>query len=296
MRVTNRMMFEVAQSQTAAARDRSMKAQDEVATGLRVNHPGDDPTAAGVMVTQNVAIQRLDTIDKSNAQASTEVQVADGALQGVSNLIARAQQLAVQLGSDSYGAAERAGGAQEIADISAQIGRLMNTQVAGRYIFGGTVDNVAPFDPAGNYSCDTVVRQVEIAPGLLGNASVRGDQVVKGVGVTGGVDVFAVLSTLSTALAANDGSTVRASVDGLNQATNQVAAGLTSAGTMLSAFENAQQIGSVAKDAATKSLSAASEADIFEATSNLVQAQQSLQSALAVTAKTFSLSLLDYLK
>src|SRR4051812_32441814 len=139
MRVTNRMMFDVARSQTASARDRSMQAQDAVASGLRVNHPGDDPTAAGVMVTQNVAIRRLDTIDKSTSQASAEVQVADGALQGVSTLIARAQQLAVQLGSDNYSAADRAGGAQEIADISAQLGRLMNTQVAGRYIFGGNV-------------------------------------------------------------------------------------------------------------------------------------------------------------
>jgi len=114
--------------------------------------------------------------------------------------------------------------------------------------------------------------------------------------VTGGVDVFAVLSSLSTGLAANDGATVRASIDGLNQGTNQISAALTNAGTMLSAFENAQQIGSVAKEAAQKSLSNASEADIFEATSNLVQAQQSLESALAVTAKTFGLSLLDYLK
>jgi len=296
MRVTNRMMFDVAQSQTAAARDRAIQAQDQVSTGVRVTHPGDDPTAAGVMVTQNIAIQRLDTIDKSISQASTEVQVADGALQGVSTLIARAQQIAVQLGSDNYGAAERAGGAQEIADISAQLGRLMNTQVAGRYIFGGNVDNAPPFDAAGNYSGDTVVRQVEIAPGLLGNASVRGDQAVKGVGVTGGVDVFAVLSTLSTALASNDGAAVRGSIDGLNQSTNQVAAALTNTGTMLSGFENAQQIGSVAKDAAQKALSSASEADIFEATSNLVQAQQSLQSALAVTGKTFGLTLLDYLK
>src|ERR1051325_4966662 len=105
MRVTNRMMFEVAQRQTASARDRSVQAQNEVATGLRVTHPGDDPTAAGVMVTQNVAIQRLDTIDKSTSQAAAEVQVADGALQGVSTLIARAQQIAVQLGSDNYSAA-----------------------------------------------------------------------------------------------------------------------------------------------------------------------------------------------
>ena len=76
----------------------------------------------------------------------------------------------------------------------------------------------------------------------------------------------------------------------------KVAAALTNTGTMLSAFENAQQIGSVEKEAAQKKLSAASEADIFEATSNLVQAQQSLESALAVTCKTFGLTLLDYLK
>lgn len=296
MRVTNRMMFEVAQSQTAAARDRSVQAQDQVATGMRVNHPGDDPTAAGQMVTQNIAIQRLDTIDKSISQASAEVQVADGALQSVSTLIARASQIAVQLGNDSNSAAERAGGQQEIADISAQITRLMNSQVGGRYIFGGNVDNAPPFDPTGNYSGDTAVRQIEVAPGLLGNASVRGDQAVKGVGVTGGVDVFTVLSSLAAALSSNDGAAIRATVGGLSQATDQVASALTNTGSILSGFENAQQVGSVARDAAQKSLSAASEADIFQATSNLMQAQQSLQAALAVTGKTFGLSLLDYLK
>jgi flagellar hook-associated protein 3 FlgL len=296
MRITNKMMYENAQAQTMAARDRVVQAQNQVTTGMRVVHPGDDPAAAGLIVSQNAAVQRLDIIDKSISSASSEVQVADGALQSVSNLIARAQQLSVQLGNDSYGPSERAGGAAEITDIKAQVSRLMNTQVAGRYIFGGNVDNAPPFDSAGNYSGDTTVRQVEIAPGLLGNSSVRADQAVKGVGVTGGVDVFAVLTALATALSSNDGTGIRGAVSAISQAGDQVASALTSTGTMLSAFQNAQEIGTVAKDAAQKVLSASSEADIFQATSNLSLAQQSLEASLAVTGKSFSLSLLDYLK
>ena len=294
MRVTNRMAFDLAQSQMMAARNRAVDAQQQVTTGLRVVHPGDDPAAAGVMVTQGAAIQRLDTIDKTTSSASGEVQVADGAMQSVATLLQRAQQLAVQLGNDTYSASDRAGGAAEINGISSQIAQLMNTQVAGRYIFGGNVDNAPPFDAAGNYSGDSAVRQIEVAPGLLQNASVRADQTMKGVG--GGVDVFATLSTLSTALAANDGPGIRAAVGGVSSSTDQVAAALTTTGAMLSAFDSAQQIGSVAKDSAQKVLSAQSEVDIFEATSNLALAQQSLQATLAVTAQSFSVSLLDYLK
>ena len=43
----------------------------------------------------------------------------------------------------------------------------MNTQEAGRYLFGGNIDRTPPFDAAGTYAGDTGVRQVEVAPGLL---------------------------------------------------------------------------------------------------------------------------------
>jgi flagellin-like hook-associated protein FlgL len=105
-----------------------------------------------------------------------------------------------------------------------------------------------------------------------------------------------VLTALATALSSNDGTGIRGAVAAISQSTDQVASALTSTGTMLASFQSAQEIGTVAKDAAQKILSASSESDIFQATSNLALAQQSLQAALAVTGKSFSLSLLDYLK
>ena len=81
--------------------------------------------------------------------------------------------------------------AQSNADrgaLSQQIVQLMNTQVAGRYIFGGTKDSAPPFDASGNYVGDGNVRQIEIAPGLLQASSIRADVALKGTG--GGIDVF----------------------------------------------------------------------------------------------------------
>ena len=294
MRITSQMIFDQARAQVATARERANDAQNQVTTGIRVVHPGDDPAAAGRMVSQHIAIQRFEVTDKSIASATGELETADGALQSVSTLLARAQQLAVQLGNDTYGLTERQAGAQEIGSITKQISQLMNTQVAGRFIFGGNVDNAPPFDSAGTYTGDAGVRQVEVAPGLRQNASIRGDQVAKGTG--GGVDIFAVLNTLATALSNNDGNNIRGAVAGVSQSTDQVAAALTTTGSMMSALDSAKTIGTVAKESTQKVLTAVSEVDIFEAASNLAQAQQSLEATLSASARSFSTNLLDYLK
>jgi flagellar hook-associated protein 3 FlgL len=293
MRVTNQMIFEAGKQQTAAARDKVLDAQQKVTTGQRVVHPGDDPAAAGVIVSHTIAVQRFETIDKAISAATEESQVADGALQSLSTLLASARALAVQFGNDSYSATERAGGAQEIQDIFGQATQLMNTQVAGRFIFGGNVDRTQPFDNLGNYTGDAAVRQVEVAPGLLQNQSIRADQMMKGVG--GGVDVFATLTTLATALTNNDGAGIRNILGDLVTSGDQVATALTQNGGVLDGLQSAQNIGDVAKTSAKTALAAVSEVDIFDAASELAKAQQSLEASLSVTAKSFSLSLLDFL-
>lgn len=293
MRVTERMIFEAAQVQIGSSRDRVQTAAQQVSTGQRVVQPGDDPAAAGLIVSYTAAIQRHDAINQTASRAADEAQVADGTLQSVSELLQRARELAVQLGNDTFSANDRAAGAQEITDISNQVVQLMNTQVAGRFLFGGNVDRSPPFDAAGNYSGDTAVRQLEVAPGLLQNASIRADQALKGVG--GGVDVFASLNALATALNANDSVGIRGAVGNVDSSGDQVAHALTQVGGILDSFLSAQSIGGVAKDAAQKLLSSESDVDIFAATSQLTLAQQSLQASLAVSAKTFGISLLNYL-
>src|SRR4029077_5196886 len=138
---------------------------------------------------------------------------ADSALQSLTDVLARARELAVQVGNDRYSAAARRGAATQVHGPMQREVALMNTNVDGRYIFGGNKDQTAPFDAAGNYSGDTAVRQVEVAPGVLEDSSVRADVTVRGAG--GGVDLFATLQSLSTALRTNTGDAIRGSLTDL---------------------------------------------------------------------------------
>src|SRR5215831_12916324 len=163
MRVTDKMIFENAAANAAKSRDRAQSAMEQVSTGMRVVHPGDDPTVAAMMVRGQQTVDRMSAISQNASRAGSEMDAADSALQSLSDVLARARELAVQMGNDSYSAADRQGAASEVDGLIQQAVTLMNTNVDGRYIFGGNKDQTPPFDATGNYNGDTAVRQVEVA-------------------------------------------------------------------------------------------------------------------------------------
>ena len=293
MRVTDKMIFQNAAANAAKSRDRAQTALEQVSTGMRVVHPGDDPTVAALMVRGQQTIDRMNAINQNASRAGDEVDSADSALQSLSDVLARARELAVQMGNDSYSAADRAGAATEIDGLVQQAVTLMNTNVNGRYIFGGNQDQTAPFDTSGNYNGDTAVRQVEVAPGVLEDSSVRADVAVKGVG--GGVDIFATLQSLSTALKTNNGDAIRGSLTDLTTSTTQVTTTLAQVGAMGDAFATAQTLAKSTSDATTKNVANQSEADVIESSSQLALANSALNATLTAAAQSFNLSLVNKL-
>jgi flagellar hook-associated protein 3 FlgL len=293
MRVTDKMIFENAAANAAKSRDRAQTAMEEVSTGMRVVHPGDDPMVAAAMVRGQQTVDRLNAINQNAGRAASEVDSADSALQSLTDVLSRARELTVQMGNDSYSATDRQGAATEVDGLIQQAVTLMNTNVNGRYIFGGNKDQTAPFDTAGNYSGDTAVRQVEVAPGVLEDSSVRADVAVKGVG--GGVDLFATLQSLSTALKTNNGAGIRGSLTDLETSTNQVTTTLSQVGAMGDAFTTAQTLATSTRDATVKSVASQSEVDIIQSSSQLALANSALNATLTAAAQSFSLSLVNKL-
>jgi flagellar hook-associated protein 3 FlgL len=293
MRVTDKMIFQNAAANAAKSRDRAQTALEQVSTGMRVVHPGDDPTVAALMVRGQQTIDRMSAIGQNASRAGDEVDAADSSLQSLTDVLARARELAVQMGNDSYSAADRQGAATEVDGLVQQAVTLMNANVNGRYIFGGNKDQTAPFDTAGNYTGDTAVRQVEVAPGVLEDSSVRADVAVKGVG--GGVDLFATLQSLSTALKTNNGDAIRGSLTDLGAATTQVTSTLAQVGSMGDAFAIAQTLAKSTSDATTKNVANQSESDVIESSSQLALANSALNATLTAAAQSFNLSLVNKL-
>lgn len=294
MRVTDKMIFERAAALSGRAREEAEAAAIAASTGVRVRHPGDDPTAAGLLVTHRTASQRLAAIEQVADRAADELSAADGALGGVNDVLIRARELAIQFANGTYSAADRAAGANELRGLSGELLALANTQFGNRYLFAGHRDRTPPFDAAGTFTGDAGIRQLEIAPGVVEDASVRGDVFFKGAG--GGVDLFTTLSALETALAANDITGVQNTLDAFDAAMTQISGGRSRVGHAANLFATAVQTARVARETEDVAAGHLADADMITSASRLALAQRALDAALTASARSFDLTLLSKLR
>lgn len=293
MRVTDRMIFEGANKRSSKAREEMEAAGREASTGLRVQHPWDDPAAASAVVNLRSAAKRMETIGEMAQRASDELNATDQALDGMNFVLNRARELAVQFNNATYSASDRAAAASEIDGLLAQTLSFANAKFAGRYLFAGFKDSTEPFDATHTYYGDAGVRRGEVAPGQFEDASINGGALFKGVG--GGVDIFATLTTLKTALATNDVATLSTTIGAVDSSIDQVVQGRARAGTGINVFDTANSAAQVAVEAHSTAASKRTDADVVASATRLAYAQRALDAALTASAKTFELTLLHKL-
>lgn len=293
MRVTEKMIFENSVAQTARSRTNLSIAQAEVASGTRVQHPGDDPVAAALSVGHTIDKARFAAVAQDAQRAADELNAADTALDGITTVANRALVIATQFGNDSYSPTDRATAAVEVIGIYQQAIGLLNTTYGGRYIFGGFRDDAAPFAMDGTYNGDDNMRTVEVAPGLYQTASLNANNIVKGA--NGGVDLMGTLRDLATALENDDGDGIRAGLDRINSCIDQLAAGRTQAGMAQDSFQSAVATAQAATSDETVKIGKLLDADIIDASTRLASAQYALNATLTAAAKTMTMSLADKL-
>jgi len=294
MRVTDRSIFESARASAAVARERMNRATSEMSSGVRVNHPGDDPMAASQSVLLGADQSAHGARKRALDSTQGELDLADGALGGITDALRRAHELTVQMSNDTYSAQDRAAAAAEVDGLFSSIVAQLNTKSGDRYLFGGTADATAPFDATGTYSGRADTREVEIFPGIYQQSSIRADVALKGVG--GGTDVLAALQQLSTDLRANNGTGVRGAISSLSTGLDQVLLARSQVGSFTNVITMASSAAQSAQDATQKKKAVLTEVDPFDAATNLTLAQRALDAALSASAKSFQLSLLDKLR
>ena len=293
MRVTDKMTFDRGGNRTGASRARLEEAISQASSGLKVQHPWDEPAATAPVVAHRLSIQRFESIHQLASRAGDELVAADNALGAIGDAISRARELAVQRSNDTYSAADRAGAAAEVRQLMQHSVGLLNSRVGNRYIFGGNKDNAPPFTSDGSYVGDAGARSVEVFPGVLQEISIRADQMAKGVG--GGVDILGTLASLATALEGNSLEGVRNSLDSLDQSVAQISLGRSQAGAAMNTVDVAATAARASADGETGSLAGLTEVDMFEAASKMALAQRALEAAITATSKSFDLSLLKKL-
>ena len=290
MRVTDKMIFDRATTQTSRAQARLQDAVNENASGLKLEHAWDDPAGVAPVVAHRLAVKRFQAIEKVAGRTSDELVAADNALGGVAEVLTRARVLAVQLANPTFSGPDRLSAAEEVRQLAQHTIGLLNTQVANRYIFGGNLDDAPPFAADGTYNGDAGVRRVEVFPGVLQDASIRADVMAKGVG--GGVDILETLNDLSAALSANDLDAIQASLNPLDDSITQVSVGRAQTGAVMNTLDVAVSSSRLAANQEQVNIATITEADVFASATNLALAQRALEAALTASVRSFDLSLL----
>jgi flagellin len=103
------------------------KSLEQLSSGQRINRAGDD--AAGLAISENLKaqIRGLGQAERNAQDGISLVQIAEGGLSEISNILIRLRELSVQAASDTIGATERKFLNVEFEQLVSEVDRIANS-------------------------------------------------------------------------------------------------------------------------------------------------------------------------
>ena len=116
-----------AQRNLGQTRGAQQKVLEQLSSGNRINRAGDD--AAGLAISDNLKaqIRGLSQAERNAQDGVSLVQIAEGGLSEISNILIRLRELSVQAASDTIGPTERKFLNVEFEQLLSEIDRLANS-------------------------------------------------------------------------------------------------------------------------------------------------------------------------
>jgi flagellar hook-associated protein 3 FlgL len=280
-------------------------ANQQLTSGLKVSVASDAPDQIDDLLqlradqAQNSQIQGNLSLEQTNAQA------ADGALSSAIQLMDSATQLASQGVNSTETATSRQALAQQVASLQTEMVNLSQTQVQGRYIFSGDLDqapayqlNLSSTDGVDQLSNAASTRQIQDPSGGTFAASMTAQQIF-GAQNPDGTDapgnVFAALNNLRVALLNNDQAGITSAQSQIQQSSTQLNSAQSFYGNVENRIQNATSNATTYDTRLTAEIGNIQDADATTAALELTQANTQLQAAFESQGKMPTSSLFDYL-
>src|ERR1700757_2052427 len=115
-----------AQRQMSITRMHLDKSLERLASGSRINHAGDD--AAGLAISENLKaqIRGIRQAKRNALDGVSLIQVSEGGMNEISNILVRLRELAIQAASDTIGDTERGFTDREFQSLKQEVDRIAN--------------------------------------------------------------------------------------------------------------------------------------------------------------------------
>jgi flagellar hook-associated protein 3 FlgL len=299
VRITNSMTSAQLKERIGLMRNRIATAQERVSSGKRINRPSDDPSGTETVIRLRTAQAEIQNFRRNASAARDRLEFGDAALDSYQTSLDRVKVLLMHASSDATTQEEKVIIATEIDGIRDRILANANTRIDEQYIFGGTRQNVPPYDPSTAAPAATPTSQalLQIEPsGAPIPTGITGDKVFSDASGT----VFAMLSNVSAALrgtgdAAADKQTQLAGLDRVESFFATASTQRASIGVIIESTEavnDRHDRNFFLLENAAQNLEAA---DFVESAVQLTEVNHALEATLQASSYTGRRSLIDLL-
>jgi flagellar hook-associated protein 3 FlgL len=270
--------------------------EEEIASGLSVNVPSDNPAAAADLVQNAAQTSQADQFQRSVGSIQGEMQSADSTLSSVVSALQQAISLGVEGANGTVNSTDREAIVTQVQGIQNQLLSLANLTYQGNYVFAGTANQTTPYvlDPNSTsgvtYQGNSGVNTATLGDQFTLQTNVPGSQLFS----SSGNDVFQSIQDLITSLQSGVG--IGTAVTEVGGASNYVSAQSVFYGNALNQLTSQQTYLSSDTAELAQQQTTVAGADLPAVISNLTTAQTSLQATLEAIGQTASTNLFEYLK
>lgn len=287
MRVTEGMRYTEVARNLARLQSDHADASRQAMTGLRVDKPSKDPSAAAELARLRASLSSNAAHKEAIGLVRGDAELAESTLAQSSDLLTRAREIAMSGANGSLSADERAVMANEVRGLKDELVRLANTRGTKGSIFAGTKTAGPAFSPSGAFQGDDVLQSVDI--GSSGPVQV-GASGARAFTAAGGRDVFGDLDALTTALQTNDASAVAASLDSIEASQTQVTNERARVGLLVGRLDTSAAVLDQLELDTGRRQEAVGAADPIEAYSRLSSLSGAIERSVAVSRQILELT------
>ena len=273
----------------ARARAQSDRLTTQLATGLRIQQPSDDPAGYARARDLGRVEARMGQYERGIDAAQTWVDQTQTQLDAMGDLFASAYETGLRAANGIYDADELA---RQIESIRDEAITRLNAKSGDEYLFAGNETRTAPIDAAGAVATGdfTGSRSREVAPGLS-----------LGINTVGALDIDGAsapdrLQALADAIRLGDQTAIQDAIAGAQAGIDHYAELGGRNGSIARRLDNARLAVETQATVVAEQRAAIEEIDLAEVLGQNQRQQVALEAALRATAASVQTSLLNYLQ
>lgn len=178
MRVTQTMISNNTLRNISSSYNKLSKLDEQIVTGKKFSKPSDDPVAAMRGMGYRTDLNRIEQYQSNISEVRSWVDSTDDALDQVGQALQKIRELTVQASTGTLEENQRSYIAKEIDQLKLQIKDIGDSQIGGKYIFGGTKTDVKPSD---NFAEASGIMEIEVFSGIKLPLNTEGKDIFPGL-------------------------------------------------------------------------------------------------------------------